>query len=278
MKDDTTEKNDEVINDLSIPAAVDVNIARTKRKRLTLADKKELVKKYQVARFANALKCVDKPECLREISCKKFCKSNNIANDAMLCKWISMERLGQLEEWDGNNDLSKCNYKDSEVGVLDFINAGLPKNKYMKIRLSKIIKKEYGCYAKIKIPKDTVIGYYQGKVVGRHETFSTCKIRLNDTQVIDAGDFLSCHGRYINDADSSEPNVVMYRNTRETDNVQEFFRIKSTKAIEIDEEILAHYGEEYWGESANAMHPNDNRKQCFLKMAESNKRKRDRQA
>ena len=53
------------------------------------------------------------------------------------------------------------------------------------------------------------------------------------------------------------------------------FPIKTLKVIEPTEELLTHYGEDYWRVSADPMHPNDNRKQNYLKLADINKRKRD---
>ena len=255
-----------------------VEKGKKKRIRLSLGDKKELVEKYKRERFQHYKRVAGLPtssKYLRELSCKKFCKANKIANDAMLCKWLNMDRLAQLEDWGGRNDLSKCNYKDFDVGVLDFINDGLTDNPYIFIDSSGVVPNEYGAFAKKQIPKDTVIGYYSGQLVNIGDIFSSYQFAINESEAIDSIDFLSCHGRYINDAGLSAANVTIYRNTRETENHQHFLRIKTLKVIEPNEELLTHYGEDYWRVSADPMHPNDNRKQNYLKLADINKRKRD---
>jgi len=86
---------------------------------------------------------------------------------------------------------------------------GLEPNEYVEIRMSNIDKRFYGCFAKVNISKNVVIGQYKGKLIGENDSLSNYKHLLSENEIIDASDFLSCHGRYINDCLVSNENVRM---------------------------------------------------------------------
>ena len=250
-----------------------MHIMHMKRKRLSLQDKKELVEKFIKERIENYKICIkSKGDDIKEVSTKKFCERNGIANNAMLNKWLLMNRLGHLDAWGGKNDLSKINYKDKDVGVLRLINEGLqnPAGEYMRIGFSKINQPDkrklgnhdmYGAFAMCDIEKDTIIGYYQGMVCGLNDSYSSYKQEINKTSVIDAVDFLSCHARYINDGGVPEnANVDFQLDHRKSCPMQEKLKLVTLKSIKIDEELFCDYGIEYWVGQMHAMSNHDKRK------------------
>ena len=84
------------------------------RDRITLLEKKRFVDKYHLEKK-------QKFEDKEELSIRSFCKVNDIKNDAMLSKWIHMDKLGQLDHWGGKNNLKKLNFSKN-VNILDLIN------------------------------------------------------------------------------------------------------------------------------------------------------------
>jgi len=147
---------------------------------------------------------------------------------------------------------------------------GLEPNEFVEIRMSNIDKRFYGCFAKENISKNVVIGQYKGKLIGENDSLSNYKHLLSENEIIDASDFLSCHGRYINDCLVSNENVRMKVNYK-----KKSIDIITTKVIENNEEILTDYGPDYWDGKAAAMHLHDPTKEFSLVVAENKKRKRD---
>jgi len=258
------------------------NEKKTKRTRMTLNEKKILVNKFKEER----LECFKENLRLNssedgkinriETSCKKFCKENGIAKDAMLCSWLRMDMLGQFEEWNGENNLSKCNLPKG-LNLVKQINKGLEYNEYMEICMSKVVKNQYGVIAKCDIASNKLIGYYKGLLVNKNETFSDYKSEIGfnekgEFMVLDAIEFLSCHGRYINDSGKKlKENVIMILRDKE-ENINKKIEIKTIRKIRKGDEILSNYGVKYWEDNACTMHTNDCRRKFSLSLA---KRKRE---
>jgi len=89
-------------------------------------------------------------------------------------------------------------------------------------------------------------------------------------EIVDASDFLSCHGRYINDCIVDLENVKMKVIVKRKE-----IDIITLRVIKKDEEILTDYGPAYWEGSAAAMHNHDTNKTFCIKVAEMKKRKLD---
>ena len=87
--------------------------------------------------------------------------------------------------------------------------------------------------------------------------------------VIDSSNFLSCHGRYINDCIMRAENVRM-----KVSYTKKTIDIVTTKSICKDDEIITDYGPEYWEVNAALMHDHDKNKVFSLEVAVRKKRKR----
>ena len=210
-----------------------------KRKRLTLSEKKDLVNKFKKEKLDNFnLRRLDEENHNKVLSISSFCQTNGIANNVMLSDWLAMDYLGQLEGWEGKNDLSKNVFKESEVGVLKLINEGLSHNEYINICIKSVA--EYGAFAAQDIAKKTMIGFYSGIYCGVNDTVSSHKRGITETHIIDAGNFLSCHARYVNNSSSKANggNVEFKLNEDET-NVQKKITLWTTRNIPKNEELLA---------------------------------------
>jgi len=166
-----------------------------KRKRLTLTEKKQLVDKFKSEKFEDSSKR-KKEDKKRRVSKQKFCEVNGIKSQVILSDWLTMDSLGHLESWNGRNNLSKTNFVESEVDVLQFINEGLCNRVGEYIKIKKLLVK-YGAYAAQNISSETMIGFFSGEYCGGNDTYSNHKHGITKTHVIDAGDFLSCHARYV---------------------------------------------------------------------------------
>ena len=93
------------------------------RKRYTLLEKKKFVELFKTEKFELYRDNI-KNGTNNEVSIKEFCANNKIRKDSMFCNWLRMDRLGELESWNGINDLSKFNFKPKDVNVLNCINEG----------------------------------------------------------------------------------------------------------------------------------------------------------
>ena len=140
----------------------------------------------------------------------------------------------------------------------------------MEIRNSKVDKRFYGVFAKIDIDINVNVEELKGKICGINETISHYKHVIGKDEVIDAYDFLSCHGRYINDCIVDLENVKMKVIVKRKE-----IDIITLRVIKKDEEILTDYGPAYWEGSAAAMHNHDTNKTFCIKVAEMKKRKLD---
>jgi len=147
---------------------------------------------------------------------------------------------------------------------------GLEENGFMEIRMSLIDNRFYGAFAVVDIGSNVCIGQYKGKMVGVNDTISNYKHYLSKHVIIDASDFLSCHGRYINDCLISDENVKMKINYKTN-----VIDIVTTRSIKRNDEILTDYGPDYWEGKAASMHSHDPTKEFSLVVSENKKRKRE---
>ena len=150
----------------------------------------------------------------------------------------------------------------------NFFFVGLENNCYLEIRKGSIDKRFYGVFAKSYIAANVIVGQYKGNICGVNDTISHYKHIIGKNEVIDAYEFLSCHGRYINDCVIDLENVKFKVNLK-----KKIIDIISLRVIEKDEEILTDYGPDYWEGNAAAMHSHDTNKTFCIKVAESKKRK-----
>jgi len=147
---------------------------------------------------------------------------------------------------------------------------GLDSNCYLEIRRSSVDRRFYGAFAKTDIAANVVVGQYKGKLCGINDTISHYKHIIVKDEIVDASDFLSCHGRYINDCIVDLENVKMKVIVKRKE-----IDIITLRVIKKDEEILTDYGPAYWEGSAAAMHNHDTNKTFCIKVAEMKKRKLD---
>lgn len=142
-------------------------------------------------------------------------------------------------------------------------------NEFIVINNSNIDRKFYGAFARVNIEADVCIGQYKGKLVNVNESLSDYKHSVGNDDVIDAIDFLSCHGRYINDSIIEDENVRMKVNYK-----KKVIDIITTRKINKNEELLTDYGPDYWEGKAASMHEHDLSKEFSVIVAENKKRKR----
>ena len=143
----------------------------------------------------------------------------------------------------------------------------------MEIRRSCIDNRFYGAFASKDIAVNTVIGQYKGVICNKNDSLSQYKHSIGRDVVIDSSNFLSCHGRYINDCVLKVENVrmkVLYAKKR--------IDIITTKNISKNDELVTDYGPEYWEGNAALMHDHDKSKGFSLKIALSKKRIRSEEA
>ena len=212
-----------------------------KRKRFTLLEKKELIDKFKSEKLAYGNR--KKQDDTKRVSCKRFCKANDIKNKVMLSDWLSMDSLGHLESWNGKNNLSKFNFVDSEVEVLELINEGLCNRVGDYIIIKKLWKLakgyQYGAYAAQNISNETMIGFFSGEYCGGNDTYSKHKHGITKTHVIDAGNFVSCHARYVNKCSSPSKANVEFKVDDDETNIQEKIKLWTKTDIKKDEELVA---------------------------------------
>jgi len=238
----------------------------TIRKRFTLLDKKRFVDEFHEERKK-------KIDVNQEISIRSFCKINNIKNDAMLSKWIHMDKLGQLNYWGGKNNLSKCNFS-KKVNVLDLINEALTADKKLSLSTNNIVIKqsilvptEYGAFAKKNLKENQHIGYYCGELVKNCDTISNYKHYIDKEHVLDSSNITACHARFINDSTCGLCNVKFVISKKTNIDVQNKIQLITLKKIKKDEELLIDYGKNYWKDTVDSLHSHDTAKRKFSEMS-----------
>lgn len=139
---------------------------------------------------------------------------------------------------------NKNNYKSD----YHFINI-VDENKYynnsfynLNINVSNIEKAGFGVFSQEFIPKDSIVGYYEGTIINTpfHGDYY---FEINESNGIDAGQFPRCYMAMINDARGS-----LYKNNCKfvIDDKNFLVEIWSIKNIYPGEELFINYGSSYW--------------------------------
>lgn len=146
---------------------------------------------------------------------------------------------------------------------------------YVKIGYSDTVPDEYGLFAKRDIPRRTMIGYYQGEIVpfkpSRLYNDYTMKI-AGSNSLVDASDFLSCFGRYMNSAKRAAYQNVSFEVVASRSSNNQVIMV-TVCDVKKDTELLTNYGLDYWQDKYNRLpeHDGQGRRLCTAMIAAARK-------
>ena len=121
------------------------------------------------------------------------------------------------------------------------------------IKKSNIKKAGNGLYTLEPIPKDTLIGYYEGKILKGSANITDYSFEISSRYFIDASEYPRCYIAMINDSHNSkymnncEFRIVYYNHKHKPLSAKERkVALYSISDINKNEELLASYGDDYW--------------------------------
>lgn len=121
------------------------------------------------------------------------------------------------------------------------------------IKKSNIKKAGKGLFTLEHIPKDTLIGYYEGIITKSSSNITDYSFEISSRYFIDASNYPRCYIAMINDAynttykNNCEFRIVYYNNKNKPLHIKDRkIALYSITDINKNDELLASYGEDYW--------------------------------
>jgi hypothetical protein len=198
----------------------------TNRNRITLFDKKQIVQCFYNFAALNNLQTVPITGIIKSFILQhdELGIVNSERYKDSLLRWIRADQNGLFLDWDG------CNYLSNKVCCMDGIAEQIDRRlvlqdaisaEFNRIAKSKVCKETFGVFARTFIPAGTFLGCYRGEVITPEDVELSRDLFIysnlfcaNETQIINAQNFISCFARYYQSAPTvSSENVYVRRVT-----------------------------------------------------------------
>ena len=165
-----------------------------------------------------------------------------------LCRWLNDYMAGLYNDPLPDRKVQSLNRKARRERISDRLKIKFPEDgQRFEIKKS---KHGFGLFALEAIPINTCVGFYRGEIhEGSPAADNRSRYLLSDSHknfYVDAHEPDSCYLRYANHPSENElANIMVFMEPHRS--IQKLnFRFYTIRDVSIGEEILFHYGKEYW--------------------------------